>query len=40
MEMWLAPVAGTRFLAMIRIAISTTMGTAALSATRFEGAVR
>jgi len=40
MEMWLAPVAGTRVLAAIRIAVSTTLGVAALSATRFESTVR
>jgi Protein of unknown function (DUF3108) len=39
MEMWFAPVAGSRSLAMIRISIPTTLGTALLEATRFESAV-
>jgi hypothetical protein len=40
MEIWLAPIAGTRLLAMFRISIPTVLGTAALGATRFESAVR
>jgi hypothetical protein len=39
MEMWFAPVAGARLLAMIRISIPTTLGTALLKATQFESAV-
>jgi hypothetical protein len=39
MEMWFAPVAGARLLAMIRISIPTTLGTALLKATQFETAV-
>jgi hypothetical protein len=39
MEMWFAPVAGVRLLAMIRISIPTTLGTALLKATQFESAV-
>jgi hypothetical protein len=38
MEIWFAPVAGARALAMIRILIPTTLGTALLKATRFESA--
>jgi hypothetical protein len=38
MEMWLAPVAGTRMLAVFRISIPTVLGVAVLSATRFETA--
>ena len=40
MEMWLAPIAGTRLLAMFRISIPTALGTAVLGATQFESAVR
>jgi hypothetical protein len=40
MEMWFAPVAGTRVLAMFRVSIPTLLGAAVLEATRFEGAVR
>jgi Protein of unknown function (DUF3108) len=40
MEMWFAPIAGARMLAMIRISIPTIFGTAMLSATRFESAVQ
>jgi hypothetical protein len=39
MEIWFAPVAGTRLLAMIRISIPTTLGTALLRATQFESAL-
>jgi hypothetical protein len=38
-EIWFAPIAGSRLLAMIRIVIPTTLGTALLKATRFEGGV-
>jgi hypothetical protein len=40
MEMWFAPIAGTRLLAMSRILIPTMLGTAMLAATQFEGATR
>jgi len=40
MEMWLAPIAGTRVLAMFRISMPTMLGIAVLGATRFESAVR
>jgi len=40
MEIWFAPIAGTRVVAAIRIAIPTTFGTAVLAATRFETANR
>jgi hypothetical protein len=40
MEMWLAPIAGTRLLAMFRIVIPTMLGIAVLEATRFEAAIR
>jgi hypothetical protein len=40
MEMWFAPVPGTRLLAVFRIAIPTMLGTAVLQATHFEGANR
>jgi hypothetical protein len=40
MEMWLAPIAGTRFLAMSRILIPTMLGMAVLGATQFEAATR
>jgi hypothetical protein len=39
MEIWFAPIAGARLLAMIRVSIPTTLGTALLKATRFESAV-
>jgi hypothetical protein len=39
MEIWFAPVSGARSLAMIRILIPTTLGTALLKATRFESVV-
>jgi hypothetical protein len=35
MEMWLAPVAGTRFVAIYRVIVPTLVGTAVLEATRF-----
>jgi hypothetical protein len=38
MEMWLAPIAGTRLLAVFRISIPTLLGVAVLRATRFESA--
>ena len=38
MEMWFAPLGGARLLAMYRISIPTMVGTAVLSATRFEAA--
>jgi hypothetical protein len=38
MEIWFAPIAGTRVVAVIRISVPTTFGTAALAATRFETA--
>jgi len=40
MEMWLAPIAGTRLLAMSHILIPTMLGTAVLAATQFESATR
>jgi hypothetical protein len=40
MEMWFAPIAGTRLLAMSRILIPTMLGTAMLAATQFEGTTR
>jgi hypothetical protein len=40
MEFWLAPIAGTRLLAMFRISIQTMLGTAVLGATQFESAIR
>jgi hypothetical protein len=40
MEMWFAPIAGIRMLAVIRISIPTMLGTAVLKATRFETANR
>jgi Protein of unknown function (DUF3108) len=40
MEMWFAPIAGTRVLAMFRISMPTMLGIAVLGATRFESAVR
>jgi hypothetical protein len=40
MEMWFAPMAGTRLLAMLRISIPTVLGIAVLEATRFETAIR
>ncbi len=39
MEMWLAPIAGTRLVAPFRIAVPTFFGTAMLDATRWEAAV-
>jgi hypothetical protein len=38
MEIWFAPIAGARLLAMIRVVIPTTLGTALLKATQFESA--
>jgi hypothetical protein len=38
MEMWLAPIAGTRLLAVVRISIPTLLGIAVLKATRFDSA--
>jgi len=40
MEMWFAPIAGTRLLAMSRITIPTMLGDAVLAATQFESATR
>jgi hypothetical protein len=40
MEMWLAPVEGTRLLAAFRILVPTMLGHAALGATRFESSIR
>lgn len=40
MEMWFAPIAGTRIVAVVRISVPTTFGTAVLAATRFEAANR
>jgi len=40
MEMWFAPIAGTRLLAMFRITIPTMLGIAVLGATRFESAIQ
>jgi hypothetical protein len=40
MEMWLAPVPGTRLLAVFRISIPTMLGTAVLRATAFDGVMR
>ncbi len=40
MEMWFAPIAGTRLLAVVRITVPTALGTAVLAATRFETASR
>jgi hypothetical protein len=40
MEMWFAPIAGTRLLAMFRISIPTMLGIAVMGATRFESAIR
>jgi Protein of unknown function (DUF3108) len=40
MEMWLAPVPGTRVLAVFRIKIPTMVGTAELRATEFDGRTR
>jgi hypothetical protein len=36
MEMWFAPIAGTRLLAVVRISIPTMLGSAVLQATQFE----
>src|SRR5260370_1212266 len=38
MEMWFAPIAGTRLLAVVRISIPTMLGTAGLRATQFTAA--
>ena len=38
MEMWFAPIAGTRLLAVVRISIPTMLGTAVLRATQFTAA--
>jgi hypothetical protein len=40
MDMWFAPIAGTRVLAMFRISMPTMLGIAVLGATRFESASR
>jgi hypothetical protein len=40
MEIWFAPIAGTRLLAMFRISAPTMLGTAVLGATRFESGLR
>jgi hypothetical protein len=40
MEIWFAPIAGTRLLAMSRILIPTMLGIAALASTHFEAATR
>jgi hypothetical protein len=40
MEMWFAPIAGTRLLAMSHILIPTMLGIAALTPTRFEATTR
>jgi hypothetical protein len=40
MEMWLAPIPGTRLLAVFRISIPTVLGTVVLRATEFDGAIR
>ena len=40
MEMWFAPISGTRLLAVVRITVPTAIGTAVLAATRFETASR
>jgi len=40
MEIWFAPIADTRLVAVVRISIPTTFGTAVLTATRFETANR
>jgi hypothetical protein len=40
MEIWLAPVNGTRLLAPFRISVPTLFGTAMLDATKFESATR
>jgi hypothetical protein len=40
MEMWFAPIAGTRVVAVVRISVPTTFGTVVLAATRFEAANR
>ncbi len=39
-EIWYAPVAGTKFIAMYRINVPTSIGTAVLRATRFESTVK
>jgi hypothetical protein len=40
LEMWFAPIAGTRFLGMYRIVIPTLLGSAVLNATRFVSTPR
>jgi hypothetical protein len=40
MEMWFAPIAGTRLLAVVRISIPSMLGTAVLQATQFDSATR
>jgi hypothetical protein len=40
MEMWFAPVGGTRLLAVFRILVPTAFGTAVLGATQFQGSIR
>jgi Protein of unknown function (DUF3108) len=40
MEIWFAPIAGARLLAMFRISIPTMLGIAALGASRFESVIR
>jgi hypothetical protein len=40
MEIWFAPIAGTRLVAMSRILLPTMLGVAALASTRFEAATR
>jgi hypothetical protein len=40
MEMWFAPIAGTRFLAMYRVVLPTLLGNAVLNATRFVTVAR
>jgi hypothetical protein len=40
MEIWFAPIVGTRLVAVVRISIATTLGNAVLAATRFETANR
>jgi hypothetical protein len=40
MEMWLAPIDGTRLLAPFRISVPTLLGLAVLEATRFESTAR
>lgn len=40
MEMWFAPIPGTRMLGVFRISIPTMLGTAVLRATHFESTIR